>query len=83
LIVDHDILFLDHIATNLMVFDGTPAKHGIIKGPFTMKEGMNTFLKNLAITMRRDQDTKRPRINKLDSQLDKQQKESGEYYYTN
>ena len=83
LIVDHDILFLDHIATNLMVFDGIPAKHGIIKGPFTMNEGMNTFLKNLAITMRRDQDTKRPRINKLDSQLDKQQKESGEYYYTN
>ena len=66
-----------------MVFDGIPAKHGIIKGPFTMNEGMNTFLKNLAITMRRDQDTKRPRINKLDSQLDKQQKESGEYYYTN
>jgi ATP-binding cassette subfamily E protein 1 len=44
-------------------------------------EGMNSFLKELAITYRRDESTGRPRVNKNDSQLDKIQKESGEYYY--
>ena len=83
IVVDHDLLFLDHISSNLMVFDGNPAVRGLAKGPFSMKNGMNLFLKNINITLRRDQETHRPRINKLDSQLDKQQKKSGNYYYLN
>jgi ATP-binding cassette subfamily E protein 1 len=51
-------------------------------GPFNMRDGMNRFLKSVGITFRRDADTKRPRINKLDSRLDKEQKEKGEYYYS-
>ena len=31
--------------------------------------------------MRRDKDSARPRINKPDSALDKEQKEKGEYFY--
>jgi len=42
---------------------------------------MNEFLSDMDITFRRDPDTKRPRINKLDSKLDKEQKNSGEFYY--
>ena len=42
---------------------------------------MNKFLKDLKITFRRDKKTKRPRVNKLNSYLDRQQKEEGEYYY--
>jgi len=42
---------------------------------------MNRFLKQVGITFRRDADTNRPRINKLDSRLDREQKASGEYYY--
>ncbi len=45
-----------------------------------MREGMNRFLGNLGVTFRRDQ-TGRPRINKPDSYLDREQKSSGEYYY--
>ena len=82
IIVDHDLIFLDHISSNLMVFTGQPAIHGIAEGPFKMEDGMNKFLKNMEITMRRDMETKRPRINKLNSQLDKQQKQSGHYFYT-
>lgn len=82
IVVDHDLLFLDHISSNLMMFDGNPSIKGVAKGPFTIKEGMNSFLKNINITMRRDMESRRPRINKLDSQLDKQQKESGNYYYS-
>jgi ATP-binding cassette subfamily E protein 1 len=46
-----------------------------------MREGMNSFLKDVQITFRRDQDTRRPRINKKDSRLDREQKSRGEYYY--
>ena len=42
---------------------------------------MNSFLKDAKITLRRDTETKRPRINKPNSVLDRKQKESGKYYY--
>ena len=80
-IVDHDIYFLDLVSDSIMVFEGTPSVEGRGAGPFDMRTGMNRFLKSVGITFRRDADTKRPRINKLDSRLDKEQKEKGEYYY--
>ena len=82
LIVDHDLLFIDYISDKLIVFEGKPAIEGNITGPFDMEEGMNRFLKELNITLRRDPATNRPRVNKLDSRLDREQKESGKYYYT-
>ncbi len=81
LIVDHDILFLDYLSDKLMVFDGVPAKEGIVKGPFSMEDGMNMFLKKLNITLRRDKESLMPRVNKLDSRLDREQKEKGKFYY--
>ena len=41
--------------------------------------GCNTFLKNLDVTFRRDPTNFRPRINKLNSQLDQEQKMNGNY----
>jgi len=82
LIVDHDLLFVDYISDKLIVFEGKPAIEGNVTGPFEMEEGMNKFLKELGITLRRDDETNRPRVNKLDSRLDREQKESGKYYYT-
>ena len=81
LVVDHDLLFLDYLSDKLMVFDGIPAKEGIVKGPFGMEEGMNMFLKKLNITLRRDKESLMPRVNKLGSKLDREQKEKGKYYY--
>jgi ATP-binding cassette subfamily E protein 1 len=54
--------------------------NGLATGPFEMKEGMNQFLGLLGVTFRRDK-TGRPRINKPGSYLDREQKETGEYYY--
>ncbi len=82
LIVDHDVYFIDLVSDSLMVFAGEPSKHGSGEGPFMLREGMNRFLKNVDITFRRDPDTKRPRINKLNSVLDREQKAKGEFYYT-
>ena len=81
LIVDHDIQFIDYVADSLLVFKGVPGKYGEVEGPFEKRAGMNIILKNLDITYRRDKSTFRPRINKPDSQLDKQQRKKGEYYY--
>ncbi len=80
IIVDHDLLFLDHISDNLLVFEGVPADEGNVTGPFPLKEGMNTFLEELNISFRRDEETKRPRANKPDSQMDRKQKQSGNLY---
>ena len=81
MVVDHDILFADYLSDELIVFDGIPAKKGIVNGPFQMEEGMNMFLKKLNITMRRDTESGRPRINKAESQMDRKQKAEGRLYY--
>jgi len=81
LIIDHDIVFIDYISDRAMVFQGTPGIEGKATKPTDLRTSMNKFLKDLKITFRRDKETKRPRVNKLDSYLDREQKESGEYYY--
>ncbi|MFB6069108.1 MAG: ribosome biogenesis/translation initiation ATPase RLI [Halobacterium sp.] len=83
MVIDHDIYMMDLVADRLMVFDGEPAEHGHASNPQAMRSGMNEFLANLDVTFRRDENLGRPRINKPGSQLDKQQKRDGEYYYTN
>jgi ATP-binding cassette subfamily E protein 1 len=82
LVIDHDLLFLDYISQKLAVFDGLPGRSGSVHGPMRMEEGMNMFLKDLGITFRRDEENHRPRANKLDSQMDREQKSSGKLYYT-
>ena len=82
LVVDHDLLFIDYLSDRVIVCEGKPAVHGLVEGPFTMEEGMNRFLKNLKITVRRDMESNRPRINKPDSQMERQQISEGKLYYT-
>ncbi len=82
MVVDHDIYMIDMLSDRLLVFEGQPMVRGEVHGPFNMREGMNRFLKNIGITFRRDEETKRPRVNKLDSRLDRTQKAEGEYYYS-
>ncbi len=82
LVVDHDLMFIDHVSDRLIVFTGQPAQSGLLQGPFTMEQGMNLFLKELNITLRRDQSSHRPRINKLGSVKDREQREEGKWYYS-
>lgn len=65
-----------------MDFNGEPGVSGTAHPPTTLRGGMNSFLKEMNITFRRDSVTLRPRVNKEDSQMDKFQKSIGEYYYT-
>jgi ATP-binding cassette subfamily E protein 1 len=81
-VVEHDVVTQDFIADHLMIFTGKPGEEGIANQPTTLRRGMNMFLKEMEVTFRRDPATKRPRVNKEGSKLDKFQKEIGEYYYT-
>jgi ATP-binding cassette subfamily E protein 1 len=81
LVIDHDIYMMDLLADRLLVFEGEPATRGHASEPVGMREGMNAFLSDLDVTFRRDERMGRPRINKPDSQLDREQKRQGEYYY--
>lgn len=82
LVVDHDLLFIDYLSHRLLVFEGEPAVKGFVHKPLSMEDGMNKLLKELSITIRREEQTKRPRINKEGSVKDREQKKSGRYYYT-
>ena len=80
LIVDHDLMFVNHISDKVMVFSGVPAKRGVAKSICSVEVGMNEFLKELGITCRKDPETGRPRVNKAGSVKDKAQKSKGKYY---
>lgn len=81
-VVEHDVVTQDFLADRLMVFSGEPGVAGNAKPPTTLRKGMNSFLKEMNVTFRRDSVTRRPRVNKEGSRLDVMQKEIGEYYYT-
>ncbi len=80
-VVEHDVVTQDFIADRLMIFTGQPGVKGIANPPTGLRDGMNTFLEEMEVTFRRDPTTKRPRVNKEGSKLDKFQKQTGEYYY--
>ncbi|MCD6383768.1 MAG: ribosome biogenesis/translation initiation ATPase RLI [Thermoplasmata archaeon] len=82
MVIDHDVYFVDLSSDRLLVFTGKPGVEGRSVGPLSLKDGMNLFLKSLGVTFRRDYQTHRPRINKPGSNLDREQKRKGEYYYT-
>jgi len=80
MVIDHDIYLIDMISERILVFEGEPGMSGTATGPYPMRDGMNRFLRELDVTFRRDQ-TGRPRINKPESYLDREQKGLGEFYY--
>tara|TARA_B100001142_G_scaffold311025_1_gene345065 strand:+ start:4 stop:1782 length:1779 start_codon:yes stop_codon:yes gene_type:complete len=79
-VIDHDVYFIDIVSDSLLVFEGEGGVHGKAEGPFKLREGMNRFLKGVNVTFRRDHDSKRPRINKMESRKDREQRGIGDYY---
>lgn len=80
-IVEHDFIMATYLADSVIVFEGTPSVKSFAKPPESLLTGCNRFLKNLNITFRRDPVSFRPRINKLGSQMDQEQKASGNYFF--
>ena len=80
-IVEHDFIMAAYLADRVVVYEGEPSKHALANSPQSLLSGMNKFLKALGITFRRDPINYRPRINKLNSVKDREQKESGQFFY--
>uniref|UniRef100_M3Y5I5 ATP-binding cassette sub-family E member 1 n=1 Tax=Mustela putorius furo TaxID=9669 RepID=M3Y5I5_MUSPF len=80
-VVEHDFIMATYLADRVIVFDGIPSKNTVANSPQTLLAGMNKFLSQLEITFRRDPNNYRPRINKLNSIKDVEQKKSGNYFF--
>ncbi len=70
-----------YLADRVIVYEGQPSINAKANAPESLLTGMNKFLKDLEITFRRDPTNFRPRINKMDSVKDKEQKLMGSYFF--
>lgn len=80
-IVEHDFIMATYLADRVVVFDGLPGVETVAYSPQSLLIGMNKFLELLNITFRRDPNNYRPRINKLNSLKDTEQKKSGNFFF--
>jgi len=81
IVIDHDLQLMDLVSDSMIIFEGESGKTGTATAPMPKPEAMNRFLKSLDMTFRRDEKSLRPRVNKIESRLDKDQKSSGNFYY--
>ena len=80
-VIDHDLQLMDLISDSIVIFEGESSFAGRATSPMPKSDAMNRFLKSLDMTFRRDEKSLRPRVNKMESRLDKSQKTSGNFYY--
>ena len=81
IVIDHDLQLMDLVSDSMVIFEGTSSVEGHATSPLPKIDAMNRFLKSLDITFRRDEKSRRPRVNKDGSRLDKDQKDNQNYYY--
>ncbi|KAL0855232.1 hypothetical protein Bca101_060384 [Brassica carinata] len=80
-VVEHDFMMATYLADKVIVYEGQPGVKCTAHSPQSLTSGMNLFLSHLNITFRRDPTNFRPRINKLESTKDREQKLAGSYYF--
>lgn len=78
-VVDHDLLLVSYLADSVIVFDGVSGKYGKTSEVLSFQEGISSLLSSLEITLRKDKESGRPKINKKGSVLDREQKSKGEW----
>ncbi|MCA9812388.1 MAG: ribosome biogenesis/translation initiation ATPase RLI [Nitrosarchaeum sp.] len=83
IVIDHDLQLMDLISDSMVIFEGESGKAGHATSPMNKADAMNRFLRSLDMSFRRDEKSLRPRVNKLESRLDKEQKGTGNFYYKN
>jgi len=78
-VVDHDLLLISYLADSVILFSGKSGIEGNSSEVYGFEKGISELLKQLDITLRKDKESGRPRINKKGSVLDREQKESNNY----
>eukprot|EP00767_Chilomastix_cuspidata_P000483 gnl/Chilomastix_cuspidata/112.p1 GENE.gnl/Chilomastix_cuspidata/112~~gnl/Chilomastix_cuspidata/112.p1 ORF type:complete len:635 (+),score=349.09 gnl/Chilomastix_cuspidata/112:120-2024(+) len=81
-IVEHDFLMTIYMADRIIVYSGRPGAECTAHAPQPLVKGMNQFLRDVSVTFRRDMTNLRPRINKIGSVKDREQKARGQYFAT-
>ena len=81
IVIDHDLQLMDLVSDSMVIFEGVSSVKGYATSPLPKIDAMNRFLKSLDITFRRDEKSRRPRVNKDGSRLDKDHKSYQNYYY--
>ncbi len=80
IVVDHDLTFLDSTCPKSILFRGKKGINGMTDEIENTGKAINSFLKGIGVTIRRDKDSGRPRINQRGSRLDIEQKAAGNYF---
>lgn len=80
LIVEHDLAMAMCLVDRIIYASGKPGQECVLHSPTIKEKAMNAFLQQLNLTIRQDAETFRPRINKLNSVLDQEQKKSGHFF---
>lgn len=78
-VVDHDLLLISYLSDSIILFSGKSGIEGKSSEIYDFEKGISELLKELDITLRKDKESGRPKINKAGSVLDREQKESGRY----
>merc|ERR1719442_174769 len=79
-VIEHDCLMMSALADRMILFEGEPGVEATAHSPSSVADGFNSFLKSLDVSFRRDPVNYRPRINKMNSVKDVQQKAAGTYF---
>jgi ATP-binding cassette, sub-family E, member 1 len=78
-VVDHDLLVVSYLADSIINFDGEGGVKGEAGEVVEFEKGVSELLKSLDVTLRKDKESGRPRINKRGSVLDREQKAKGKW----
>ena len=78
-VVDHDLLLVSYLADSVINFEGESGVRGEASEIRNFEEGVSSLLESLDITLRKDKESGRPRINKRGSVLDREQKAKGKW----
>ncbi len=78
-VVDHDLLLMSYLADSIILFSGKSGVEGNSSEIFSFERGISELLKELDITLRKDKEIGRPKINKKGSVLDRKQREEGRW----
>ncbi len=78
-VVDHDLLIISYLADSIINFSGVAGKSGSASEIKGFEEGISCLLEELDVTLRKDAESGRPRINKRGSVLDREQKRSKDW----
>lgn len=80
LVVEHDLLMAAALGERVLVVRGKPGVECTAAPPTGLAPGLNSFLEQIGVTVRRDPANLRPRVNKSGGNRDREQRAAGEFF---